>query len=55
MIWRKSSYSNPNGACVETSAEVAGTVLVRDSRLGEGSPVLEFSPAAWTEFLTGIR
>lgn len=49
-VWRKSSHSNANG-CVE----VSGAVKVRDSQLGEGSPVLAFTPAAWRRFLGVVK
>ena len=67
-LWRKSSYS-VHGDCLEaafrkssrcnggTCAEAAlrsGTVLVRDSKLGKESPVLEFTPAAWQAFLARV-
>ena len=69
--WRKASYSNPSGCCLEAAfrkstysfcnsncAEAAalrdGTILVRDSNLGEASPVLEFTPAAWSAFLATL-
>jgi hypothetical protein len=63
ITWRTSSYSNPNGECVEAGnsggagecVEVAGSVLVRDSKLGEGSPVLGFTPAAWAAFTGRIK
>lgn len=44
--WAKSSHSFSNGNCVE----VRGSIAVRDSKLGEQSPVLKFSPAAWRKF-----
>jgi len=51
--WAKSSRSGPNGNCAEAALR-DGTVLVRDSKLGEGSPVLSFTPAAWAAFLAGL-
>jgi Domain of unknown function (DUF397) len=50
-FWRKSSYSSANGQCLE----VRRGVQVRDSKLGEDSPVLSFTAGAWAEFLAGIR
>jgi hypothetical protein len=67
--WRKSSYSNPSGNCLEwrwaksshsgtgncTEARLAGgAVLVRDSKDAAG-PVLTFTPAAWAAFVAGVR
>ncbi len=51
--WLKSSYSNPTGACVE--ARQRGTVQVRDSTLGDASPVTEYTRAAWKAFIAQIR
>jgi Domain of unknown function (DUF397) len=68
--WAKSSRSAVNGACLEAAfrkssysesgncAEAAvrdGRVLVRDSKLGEGSPVLAFAPGAWAAFLAAVK
>lgn len=52
--WRKSSHSYANHNCGEVgSAE--GSVLVRDSRLGDHSPVLTFGRTAWTAFTAGLK
>jgi Domain of unknown function (DUF397) len=52
--WRKASRSVHNGACVAAGTG-AGVVGVRDTQLGEGSPVLEFSPVTWRAFTGGLR
>jgi hypothetical protein len=51
--WRKSSKSG-NGGCVE-AGQRAGRVLVRDSKLGDSSPVLMLSPAAWRGLVLSIK
>lgn len=49
--WQKSSYNNPNGnSCVEITFD-ADAVGVRDSKLGDASPVLAFTAAQWRAFL----
>ncbi|WFB11440.1 DUF397 domain-containing protein [Streptomyces sp. LX-29] len=40
--------------CVETTVTVTGRLAVRDSKRAAG-PMLEFSPSAWSTFLTGLR
>ncbi|GAA0818922.1 DUF397 domain-containing protein [Streptosporangium amethystogenes subsp. fukuiense] len=52
--FRKSSLSGGNNDCIEVATNLAGIVAVRDSKNPSG-PVLAFSPAAWGNFLTGIR
>jgi len=55
VAWRKSSRSNGGGgACVEV-AQVAEATGVRDSKLGDASPVLPFSSNAWSSFLEGLK
>ncbi|NUT50528.1 MAG: DUF397 domain-containing protein [Saccharothrix sp.] len=51
--WRKSSYSQAQNGCVEvgSAAPEVGPVGVRDSKLGDGSPVLTFSRKAFAAFL----
>jgi Domain of unknown function (DUF397) len=51
LAWRKSRHSASNGHCLE----VRHGVQVRDSKLGEDSPVLSFTAGAWAQFLAGIR
>ena len=53
--WRKSSFSGAQGGdCVETAMR-GGNVLARDSKLGESSPVLTWSPDAWQAFVAVIK
>jgi Domain of unknown function (DUF397) len=52
-IWRKSTYSNEQGACIEV-ADLDRAHAVRDSKNPLG-PALVFTAAAWSAFTTGIR
>lgn len=54
MSWRKSSFSNGGGACVEVASNVPGIVGVRDSKDKDGL-VLTFTPEEWHAFAAGIR
>ncbi|MBB5936403.1 DUF397 domain-containing protein [Streptomyces zagrosensis] len=51
-MWRKSSYSNPNGACVQLRV-AADVVEVRDSK-DPGGPTLRFSSDAVAAFITAV-
>ena len=53
MNWQKSSYSVPNGNCVEM-ARVPDGAAVRDSKDQTG-PVLRFTADAWFAFLAGVK
>jgi hypothetical protein len=54
VLWKKSSYSQVTGHCVEVAGLPANAVGVRDSRNVVG-PVLQFKPAVWGAFLGGVR
>ena len=54
VMWKKSTYSNPSGNCVETAQLPAGEVAVRNSRFPDG-PALVFTRAEWDAFLLGAR
>ena len=51
-VWRKSSRSSGSGSgdCVEVADNLAGIVLVRDSKDRDGG-TLRFAPAAWRAFV----
>lgn len=53
MRWRKSSYSDAEGPCVEVAA-VPGAVAVRDSKNPAG-PVLTVQPATWRPLLARLK
>jgi Domain of unknown function (DUF397) len=55
VAWRKSTHSDGTGNCVEV-AKALGLVAIRDSTQGDDhGVVLEFSHAAWREFLTSAK
>ncbi|MEU3215212.1 DUF397 domain-containing protein [Streptomyces sp. NPDC006971] len=49
FCFRKSSYSEAHGECIEVAVNVPGAVAVRDSKDPAG-PVLVVAPAAWDAF-----
>ena len=53
LDWRKASYSNGSGDCVEV-ADTARVVLVRDTKDLDGG-TLTFSAAAWERFTASLR
>lgn len=53
---QRSTYSGQNAQCVEVASAPNGDMrLVRDSKLGENSPILEVSPSAFAAFLHTVR
>jgi hypothetical protein len=53
--WRISSYSGANGNCVEVADLLDGGRAVRDTKLGEASPVLRYTASEWQAFVAGVR
>ena len=53
--WRKATASASNGSCVELADLGDGLVGVRDSKLGDGSPVLTFTRSEVAAWLAGAR
>jgi len=51
--WRKSSRSGSGGNCVE--ARLNGTPEIRDSKMGEASPVLELSRNDFVALLNNVK
>jgi hypothetical protein len=52
--WRKSTYSNNGGSCVEIATGAAGVVAVRDSKDPSG-PALAFTREQWTAFASIVK
>ena len=53
--WRKSSYSgNGGGDCVEVARNLAGVVLVRDSKDQDG-PALAFTEESWSALVQSVK
>ena len=53
LDWRKASYSNGSGDCVEV-ADTAPAVLVRDTTDRDGG-TLAFSARAWAAFAATVK
>ncbi|MFB7127078.1 DUF397 domain-containing protein [Kitasatospora sp. NPDC056273] len=52
--WRKSTYSNNGGSCVEVADGYPGVMPVRDSKDPEGS-ALVFPVKEWELFVAAVR
>ncbi|MFR9730740.1 DUF397 domain-containing protein [Saccharopolyspora sp. MS10] len=51
--WRTSTYTHPNGNCVEIG-RAGGGVAIRDSKHRRGG-VLLAGPRQWADFLAALR
>lgn len=53
----KSSFSNSSGNCVDVDfdSDPGGWVQVQDTKLGEKSPKLLFTPEEWEAFIKGVK
>lgn len=49
--WRKSSRSGGANKCVEIATNLSAASLIRDSKLGDQSPILSVSPSVFATFL----
>jgi hypothetical protein len=52
--WRKSSRSGDNGQCVETRSH-EGVMQVRDSKLGDGSPIFYLEATDFGSLLDNLK
>ncbi len=52
--WRKSTYSNNGGSCVEVAHGEPAVIAVRDSQDPDG-PVLAFTSEQWTLFTGTVK
>jgi hypothetical protein len=53
--WRKSSFSNLNGSCVEISRLLPDRIGVRDTKDNGDGPVLVFTRSEWNAFMAGAK
>ncbi|MEU6235106.1 DUF397 domain-containing protein [Kitasatospora sp. NPDC047058] len=52
--FRKSSYSQQGGECIEVAGLADGGLAVRDSKDADG-PALAFDAHSWQAFIAGVR
>jgi hypothetical protein len=54
LAWRKSSYSDSGGECVETAVLSDHRVALRDSKQPDGA-ILLYTAAEWSAFVKGVQ
>jgi Domain of unknown function (DUF397) len=57
LMWRKASSSTirSDDGCVEVADLPDGGRALRDSKLGDASPILEFTAHEWACFTDGVK
>jgi uncharacterized protein YcsI (UPF0317 family) len=53
--WRKSTFSNLNGNCVEIGRLLPDHIGIRDTKDNGNGPVLVFTQAEWSAFIAGAK
>jgi Domain of unknown function (DUF397) len=53
--WQKSALSNLNGSCVELGRILPDRIGVRDTKDNGTGPILFFTGAEWSAFLTAAK
>ncbi|MFI0481520.1 DUF397 domain-containing protein [Actinomadura sp. 9N215] len=53
--WQKSSYCMNESDCVELARLLPDTIGLRDSKRGQGGPVLAFSAPGFESLITRIK
>jgi hypothetical protein len=54
LAWRKSSYSEGGGECVETAVLPDHHVALRDSKQPDGA-ILLYTAGEWSAFVKGVQ
>ncbi|MFF9555511.1 DUF397 domain-containing protein [Streptomyces albus] len=54
VVWRKSRYSNSQGACVEFAKLPGGQIAMRNSRFPDG-PALVYTPDEIGAMILGVK
>ncbi|MFI8854698.1 DUF397 domain-containing protein [Streptomyces sp. 891-h] len=54
VVWRKSRFSNSQGACVEFARLPNGDIAMRNSRFPDG-PALIYTPAEVRALILGVK